>query len=171
MEAATNIVVSSSSAGPKRLRSTLSCVQCRQAKARCDRQSPCALCVRKNRAEQCTYPLPVSRKKAAVSLQKRLMNLESMIKDVMTNNEKATGITPPQDMSFQPLASTLPTSFDADTSTPLSVQLSFDPGDINPASQGIIEGNGSSYIGNTHWKTLLENVSILPYAMSLTNMP
>jgi hypothetical protein len=153
---------SSSAPGPaKRNRPILSCVQCRQAKSKCDRQSPCALCIRKGRAEQCTYPLPVSRKKAAVSLQKRLRNLESMVKNVMANNESlpetATGLDASgKSSSDAPSVNFESTPCGLTTSQTHTVSQGF-----TPASQVILNGNESSYIGNIHWKTLLTNVGSL----------
>jgi len=150
---------SSSSTAPKRNRPTLSCVQCRQAKAKCDRQNPCALCVRKGRAEQCTYPLPVSRKKAAVSLQKRLRNLESMVKDVMASNERSPVSSGSHDLSLQASRTSFLSPFDTSTTSESAVQPRADSNPLVPTSQVVIDGNESRYIGSTHWKALLENVS------------
>lgn len=152
----------SSSSPPKRNRPTLSCVQCRQAKAKCDRQHPCALCIRKGRGEHCTYPLPVSRKKAATSLQKRLQNLESMVKVVIANNEKVSATSVPQDFVVQiPSASSqIPHNT---TASRVSTSQSKDVSDtFTPASHVILEEDGFRYISNNHWKSLLENVRCLP---------
>lgn len=39
-----------------RQRAPKACVTCKVSKKRCDANLPCALCVRKGRAESCTYP-------------------------------------------------------------------------------------------------------------------
>jgi len=142
----------------KRNRPTLSCVHCRQAKAKCDRQNPCALCIKKGRAEQCTYPLPVSRKKAAVSLQKRLRNLESMVKDVMASNAMDLEQPITQRTSSGDSYSNSNTVFATTTTSSLTSQLHGGSNDFTPASKVVLDGNESKYIGNTHWKSILENV-------------
>ena len=68
----------------KRNRTQLSCVHCRHAKLKCDRQEPCSQCMKRGRTEQCVFPAAKPGRKPAISMRKRLEHLESLVKNVMT---------------------------------------------------------------------------------------
>lgn len=70
-------------APPRRNRIALSCSRCRQSKLKCDRNDPCSQCTRKGTAAACVFPLATVRRKPAVSMQNRLKNLESLVRDAM----------------------------------------------------------------------------------------
>jgi Fungal Zn(2)-Cys(6) binuclear cluster domain len=57
----------------KRARQQLSCTHCRAGKLKCDRQHPCDQCLKRSRAEQCTY-LPAPPKKARGSAKRNSVN-------------------------------------------------------------------------------------------------
>lgn len=96
----------------------------------------------------------------AVSLQKRLRNLESMVKNVMANNEglpeTATGLVASGNSS----SAAPPMNFESTPCGMTTSQIHTVSQGFTPASQVILNGNESSYIGNTHWKTLLDNVGL-----------
>lgn len=142
----------------RRNRSILSCSQCRQAKSKCDRQSPCGTCHRRGRADQCTFPLPVTRKKAALSLQKRLKTLESIVKDVMENYEIVTAkSTSSATLQEAPMAASTCTVTASNLQGSSVDSCSFEE---VQRRQGhvVFDDNESRYMSSTHWKTLLENV-------------
>ncbi|WWC67436.1 uncharacterized protein I206_101344 [Kwoniella pini CBS 10737] len=64
----------------------LSCAECRRLKLKCDREVPCSNCIRRKCSELCPDGVKETRKqvfdiKAAESLQKRLLTLESLLAD------------------------------------------------------------------------------------------
>ncbi|KAF7877025.1 uncharacterized protein EAF02_008245 [Botrytis sinoallii] len=87
----------SAPAHSKRNRVQLSCTPCRHAKLKCDRAQPCSQCQKKDRVGSCLYPTPLPRKKAAMTMHKRLKHLESLVKDVMNSQQLAEPNTPPRD--------------------------------------------------------------------------
>lgn len=145
----------------KRNRIQLSCTHCRHAKLKCDRQTPCSQCVKKGRASLCTFPAPAARKRPAVTMQNRLMHLESLVKGVMTSQ----GPNVPSDSSSNSQTTTSPAVVPQFQSLN-EVQGAFNDALIstkddlsNSSGQVVLGPNESTYIGATHWAAILDDVS------------
>lgn len=153
----------SATAPLKRSRIQLSCTPCRTAKLKCDRQIPCHQCVKKGRENQCSIPAPAQRKKPAVSMQRRLKHLESLVKDAMSSQ---IPIDPSKSASIMPQnldIDTYPQNTNNTIYTPSTLTQSDSPG--SGISEGNVSGsiiqnaNETAYIGATHWAAILENVN------------
>ncbi|CZR69074.1 uncharacterized protein PAC_18975 [Phialocephala subalpina] len=136
----------SSNSTKKRNRSQLSCTNCRHAKLKCDRTSPCSQCIKKGRKEQCVFPQPVQRRKPAVSMQNRLRHLESLVKGAMDGKSGNRNLGVPSPAG--------------------SMEIGNQVGDVN-TGEGVTEvssgnvlddGNETRYVGATHWAAILENI-------------
>lgn len=134
----------------KRNRSQLSCTHCRQGKLKCDREQPCSQCVKKGRPELCLTPPAATRKKPAAGMQKRLRQLESMVKDIMTT---------PEGQFTKGISGSLLTPLqDAQPDLTMSLRIHEPVNSVHPSGQVFLEANESKYIGTSHWAAILENV-------------
>jgi hypothetical protein len=80
----------------KRSRIVLSCGPCRASKLKCDRESPCGQCRKKEREDLCQYaPKPEKRKpeRRNRNMAERLKRLEGMVRGMMDENDGS--IIPP----------------------------------------------------------------------------
>ncbi|KAE8449158.1 hypothetical protein EG329_008542 [Mollisiaceae sp. DMI_Dod_QoI] len=147
---------SSQSGSPvqKRNRIQLSCASCRHGKLKCDRQQPCSQCVRKGRASQCTFSMPV--RKPVVTLQNRLKHLERLVKDAMT----AQSPTAQAALLISPDTSNGNISAPGDMAHNPSIIHGQDQtkGQQTPASGQVLLNNGQTYVGATHWAAILEDI-------------
>ncbi len=139
---------SSQSGSPvqKRNRIQLSCASCRHGKLKCDRQQPCSQCVRKGRASQCTFSMPV--RKPVVTLQNRLKHLERLVKDAMTA----------QSPTAQAALLISPDTSNGNISAPIIHGQDQTKGQQTPTSGQVLLNNGQTYVGATHWAAILEDV-------------
>ncbi|THV51830.1 hypothetical protein BGAL_0097g00080 [Botrytis galanthina] len=158
----------SAPAHSKRNRVQLSCTPCRHAKLRCDRAQPCSQCQKKDRVGSCSYPTPLPRKKAAMTMHKRLKHLESLVKDVMNSQQLAEPNTPPRDGpesgNLVARAEALGISsedqrLDTADSSPSGLDK---PSNIQqtmpPSGQVVIGGKETQYVGATHWAAILDDI-------------
>ncbi|KAH8805961.1 fungal-specific transcription factor domain-containing protein [Xylogone sp. PMI_703] len=150
----------------KRNRSQLSCVYCRQAKLKCDRNQPCGQCMRRDKASTCHFPPPAPRKKPPMSMQKRLIHLESLVKNVMS------GQVPPESISFEMNQSTAANpdqTSSVSVTDPIKVDTHYkhpkvtpDPAQSEPAQvtsgQVLSSSKETTYVGATHWAAILEDI-------------
>ncbi|RMD42639.1 hypothetical protein DV735_g2481, partial [Chaetothyriales sp. CBS 134920] len=125
----------------KRNRVPLSCAPCRLRKLKCNRQSPCDNCIRRESASACTYVTPAPRKKGSPGsaganattpddMQNRINRLEGLVLSLMTNGSSSAGPT----AATQALAA-------------------------NTADIGIDQERGKTiYIGEAHWAALLQEI-------------
>ncbi|KAF8860315.1 hypothetical protein BDZ45DRAFT_317340 [Acephala macrosclerotiorum] len=140
-----------SSAGPKkRNRSQLSCTNCRHAKLKCDRTSPCSQCVKKGRREQCVFPQPAQRRKPAVSMQNRLRHLESLVKGAMEGKSLAAGNGNNGDFSLEANIVMGDQGTGLNSSTSVVPEVSF--------GKVLTDDNETRYVGATHWAAILEDI-------------
>lgn len=157
---------------PKRNRTQFSCTHCRHAKLKCDRKSPCSLCVKRGRAEQCTFLPAANRKKPAVSMQSRLRHLEGLLKDVMTSqvptnhsvsnytqlsstgNGHATEIEAFSEGQAQVPSQTL-NSIPQPATTIMNVKAT----PITSSGQVVQGEKETTYVGATHWAAILDDVT------------
>lgn len=160
----------------RRNRTQLSCTHCRHAKLKCDRNSPCAPCIKRGRAAQCTFPPPALRKKPAESMQSRLRHLENLVKDAMNSQASAnrddgmpeygqrhgttndTDVAPEMELEARP--QTLGLVQNPSSHTPSNVSRIIDSG----SSGQVIHGDKkTTYVGATHWAAILEDVRVTSY--------
>ncbi|THW17021.1 hypothetical protein D6D24_04135 [Aureobasidium pullulans] len=131
----------------KRNRRPLSCSTCRAKKLKCDRQQPCASCVKKGEASICDYSSVASKKdqrpRPAVSQDAaagRLQRLEDMVNGLMHAAPMSTFVVTPPDSSSSPQVNT--------------------PEYSSVSAGGHLSQQGSqvNYIGGTHWASILESI-------------
>lgn len=123
----------------KRPRESLACNQCKRAKIRCDRRTPCSSCTRKDEAAICSYQRISPGSSHSATAEDRLAHLESLVKDLMQNqNLRRPGINP----------------------APAEDHSTEDPG---VADQGLEEGR---YVGSTHWSAILDDIQELKVAVA-----
>lgn len=125
---------------PKRNRQSLSCLACRSRKLKCDRQAPCAACIKRRVPDSCSYANSSrDRGKArgpdGAEAQLRLQQLEEMVTVLIDNENKS-----PQRSPVNPL------SLFSETST------------IFPAGHLEVQGLEKKYVGATNWTSILENI-------------
>ncbi|KIH94499.1 hypothetical protein SPBR_05567 [Sporothrix brasiliensis 5110] len=81
-------------AQPKRTRVLLSCAPCRVSKLKCDRESPCGNCLKKDRIDLCEYaPRPKKPAKPAKGMASRLRRLEGMLREMMDDDTAAAAMS------------------------------------------------------------------------------
>ena len=145
----------------KRNRQALSCLDCRARKLKCDRQSPCATCLRKGHGETCIY-IEVNNaslervnggrpqhapKSKGIEAQHRLQKLESIVANLLQS----------QPNSAEPLPG-VSSAATLDRDDELS-------GDRCPVGRLNINGSETSYIGATHWASVLDDVGVSMHAL------
>ncbi|EMR88111.1 putative c6 transcription protein [Botrytis cinerea BcDW1] len=152
----------------KRNRVQLSCTPCRHAKLKCDRAQPCSQCQKKDRVGSCSYPTPLPRKKAAMTMHKRLKHLESLVKDVMNSQQSDGPHTPPRDgqepenLVARAEALGIPAE-DQRSNTAGNSLSSLDKSSTiqqttPPPGQIVIGGKETQYVGATHWAAILNDI-------------
>lgn len=128
----------------KRSRVVLSCGPCRASKLKCDRESPCGQCRKKEREDLCQYaPKPEKRKpeRRNRNMAERLKRLEGMVRGMMDENGDVMTPLGQQGQSTQTSRST-----QSSESTPVTGQ--------------VVGGyNSGTYVGATHCMAMLEDVS------------
>ncbi|EPE09423.1 fungal specific transcription factor domain-containing protein [Ophiostoma piceae UAMH 11346] len=78
----------------KRTRVLLSCAPCRISKLKCDRESPCGNCLKKDRVDLCEYaPRPKKPTKPAKGMAARLRRLEGMLREMMDDDSAAAAMS------------------------------------------------------------------------------
>jgi hypothetical protein len=152
----------------KRIRIQLSCTHYRHAKLKCNREKPCAQCVKKGRASLCTFPPPVPRKRPAARMQNRLDHLESLVKGVMTrqpsnNVPNASGTSsniPPPDL--------IPQLGEPSEIHETFVNASICTNDTVSDSSGqvVLAPTETTYVGATHWAAMLDDVGLCTFLLS-----
>ncbi|KAK0727272.1 fungal-specific transcription factor domain-containing protein, partial [Lasiosphaeria miniovina] len=131
----------------KRTRVLLSCAPCRTSKLKCDRQQPCGQCVKKVRADGCTYAPRPEKSKPARSMAARLKRLEGMVRGMMN----VDGVPIPE----KPWP---PTGTGPDGQSPSRPRDSTCP---NQAQAQIVLGRSTTYVGATHFMAMLDDIEDL----------
>lgn len=144
----------------KRSRIQLSCTHCRHAKLKCNREKPCAQCIKKGRASLCIFPPSITRKKPAARMQNRLDHLESLVKGVMTSQPPDTAHNDSANNS-----NTSPSAFILQLQKPIEAPKNIiePPTSTNNAvssasGQVLLAPNETTYVGATHWAAMLDDV-------------
>ena len=126
----------------KRNRRPVSCSTCRSRKSKCDRQHPCGYCVSKGEAASCTYDSAPPKKdnRPRSDAASRLQKLEALVNGLMNSNTPAAPVLTPPD------------------SNPSPQNDSPDYSDISAGGHLTRQGSRVSYIGGTHWASILESI-------------
>ncbi|ESZ92063.1 hypothetical protein SBOR_7563 [Sclerotinia borealis F-4128] len=152
----------------KRNRVQLSCTPCRHVKLKCDRAQPCSQCQKKDRVGSCIYLTPQPRKRAAMSMQKRLKHLESLVKDVMNSQPASVPHTPPRDDQEPSRLAAIAAALGISSEAPRSNTADNSSSEFNNSStvqhteatsgQVVFGGKGTQYVGATHWAAILNDI-------------
>ena len=139
----------------KRNRQPVSCQSCRTRKLKCDRKCPCETCIKRGDAESCSFGSARSTTaKNGLSqnakAHDRIRHLEDLVMQMMNQN------TPPNsDTTTAPGMSNGPPSTSPYPSPLDPVLTAKTDGHLQ------VQGNESSYVGSTHWSTILDNIQEL----------
>ncbi|KAH6722843.1 fungal-specific transcription factor domain-containing protein [Leptodontidium sp. MPI-SDFR-AT-0119] len=145
----------------KREKPVLSCLFCRGRKLRCDRQSPCSVCAKRGKSAECVYTCSEQERKEAIDYRPhtrqarqraaRLEKLVTQMRDEMGVNKQSSkfgsGCTT---LLNQPADDFLPTIAPHDGYVADSV-----------GRLSLSEDNAVTYVGSTHWGTILEEIQKL----------
>lgn len=165
----------------KRARTQLSCTPCRTGKLKCDRASPCEPCVKRGREAACIYPPPPVKSKPT-NVKGRIRQLESLVVDLMNQQQKQPLSTP--DTSRSPVARSRsaaseftesvpyvePTSPSDRSSGPRNRSVSrsasgSESGIDKPFGHMSIKKDEVSYHGAGHWQTILSSIADLRHEL------
>ncbi|KAJ5619791.1 hypothetical protein N7510_003775 [Penicillium lagena] len=150
---------SSSKPPAKRNRIQLSCMQCRQAKLKCDRERPCSQCIKKGRASICIFKPPVTRKRPTASMQNRLQHLENLVKGAMAGQPSNGHEYPASDSYTLSSDSASQSQGPTDISgTSVETPIYNNDGGPNTSGQVILRPNETTYVGATHWAAMLDDI-------------
>jgi hypothetical protein len=153
----------------KRARSQLSCAPCRQGKLRCNRGAPsCDQCVKRHKESLCSYLPPATKPKNTRNVKGRIQHLEQLVVDLMNSRSMDDDNTSTRQSVAE--TSTLDTFRTQDLELEITPPYSEDsnsPADQYEASQLASFGHlrigkdGTSYVGSSHWATILDSISEL----------
>lgn len=134
-----------------------------RARLRCDRQSPCSACVRRNKPNECVFLASEQERKDAIDYRppharhpktpqarQRVARLERMVTEMMAQSNQQN--LPQQSVKNESTAST--PGLHAQSQSPASSDSKDTP---NMGSLTLEEGH-ASYTGSTHWTTILEDI-------------
>jgi hypothetical protein len=120
------------------------------------------------KASTCTIPTPIPRRKPAVSMQKRLRHLESLVKGVMTGEGPPSVERRSLEVSSVLKTSSASQSPDVDTSivettghglnVPSSLSNLLANDSIHNRSGILLSTSQSTFVGGTHWAAILEDI-------------
>ena len=173
----------------KRARSQLSCTACRQGKLRCNRATPCDQCTKRSKESSCSYLPPAAKTRSAQNVKGRIQHLEQLVVDLMnsrsTNDSNAThssGRTnstatstkeSPTSSQTEVSQTSTHSSCRADKTYP-EVTPPYSEDDHSPVRHHQHEApqlesfghlriskEGTSYVGSSHWATILDSISEL----------
>jgi hypothetical protein len=164
----------------KRARTQLSCTPCRTGKLKCDRASPCEPCVKRGREAACIYPPPPVKSKPT-NVKGRIRQLESLVVDLMNQQQKQTLATPdtagsPAARSRSITSETIDLAPYTEAASPsdhgsaprngsVSCDTGSDSGLEKPFGHMSIKRDEISYTGAGHWQTILSSISDLKNAL------
>ncbi|KAF4954053.1 hypothetical protein FSARC_12266 [Fusarium sarcochroum] len=149
-------IQSTTSPTRRREKPILSCTFCRGRKLRCDRQSPCGACVRRNKPAECVFTCSEQERKDAIDYRphnrnqkarQRITRLENLVTEL---RDKAEGSNQPLDALSSKVSNTL---------EPIHAQSSGSA----TASMGNLSltDDQAVYTGSSHWATILEDIQLL----------
>lgn len=144
--------------GRRRDKPILSCAFCRGRKLRCDRQSPCAACVRRDKPEECIYSCSEQERKDAVDYRprtrgqqtrQRITRLENLVIEMAQN-------------SCQPSSSSVTPSGALNDTSPQHQ----DGNIIDDMGKLSLTDSHAIYTGSSHWVTILDDIRHLKDELS-----
>ncbi len=128
-----------------RTRELLACTECRKRKLKCDRDSPCSSCVKRNDDASCTYERftrsTAHERERRVQAEARLEHLEGLVQQLAASQSSASG--PPSDPSSARTGG-------IETNARETASLPYDE---------------LAYTGSTHWSAMLEDIEELRNVM------
>ncbi|KAM0551963.1 hypothetical protein ACHAPJ_008071 [Fusarium lateritium] len=142
----------SNSHGRRREKPILSCTFCRGRKLRCDRQSPCGACVRRNKPTECVFTCSEQERKDAIDYRphnrnqkarQRITRLENLVTELRDRAESSN--QPSDKVSNNPE----PIHAQSDVSATASM------GNLS------LTDDQAVYTGSSHWATILEDIQLL----------
>ncbi|KAI5203037.1 hypothetical protein E4T38_05392 [Aureobasidium subglaciale] len=175
----------------KRARSQLSCTACRQGKLRCNRATPCDQCTKRGKEPSCSYLAPAAKSRSPQNVKGRIQHLEQLVVDLMNSrsstsngsnatsngrtNSTATSIREsPTASQTEASHSNSHSSIGTDKAYPeVTPPYSSDDGNSpirqHPPETSQLESfghlriskEGTSYVGSSHWATILDSISEL----------
>ena len=172
----------------KRARSQLSCTACRSGKLRCNRGSPCDQCMKRSKEAACTYLPPATKSRSAQNVKGLIKHIEQLVVDLMNSrsadNSNTTGSNNARTGSIDSSLKESPSSQTESSQTsnrdgqraerlppqvtpPYSednspaVQNQHDAADLGSFGHLRISKSETSYVGSSHWATILDSISEL----------
>ncbi|QIX00331.1 hypothetical protein AMS68_005848 [Peltaster fructicola] len=132
----------------KRARGQLSCTPCRVGKLKCNRlrDPACDQCLKRGREAACQYVPPPTKTKSSSNVKGRIRQLETLVKDLMTQQSahSTDQPTPPSDGDELRTPPKRKTNIDASVETSL--------GNLD------LGGGAIAYTGENHWQTILSSL-------------
>jgi hypothetical protein len=136
----------------RRPRPQFSCTACHAGKLKCDRTlSGCDQCLKRGREASCQYVVRSVPDKPKQNARARVRRLEKLVKDLMKSKEVSSGIPHPSIQAPVP-------------QPPKSTETLTEP-DTFGYGKLSIEKNETSYVGDSHWMAILNEVIHLNYCI------
>ncbi|KAG9232543.1 fungal-specific transcription factor domain-containing protein [Amylocarpus encephaloides] len=152
----------------QRFKPQLSCTLCRSRKLKCDRNSPCQNCVKRDLSATCTYIHAGIRRDKASAVQKpangghkdvqsQISHLEELVVSLMNRSGNATNSG--KDDESRDQANAL-------CRTPISALEEWtDNSGVKQATDSFgsfnIDDDQTNYVGTAHWAAILDNIACL----------
>ena len=138
-----------------------SCLSCRQKRIRCNREQPCAGCLKHSIA--CMYPplerpLRKRRAKNSPGLLNRLQALENSI-----DRLSAVALAPGE----QQAADTTPPPADTEANQENDCPMGHAPHRHTPTARLLVNQNSTRYYNNAFWSKLTDEVGRFPQTMTI----
>ncbi|KAI9641221.1 hypothetical protein NHQ30_010021 [Ciborinia camelliae] len=159
-------------ASRQRFKPQLSCTFCRTRKLKCDRNSPCNNCFKRDLSSSCTY-IHNSREKTSHAqrakdkskdVQERIQHLEELVVALMNQTKDTTATsTPAVPPDFQPSTIRHP-RFPWPNDTAISESA-------DSVGRISIEDELQNYVGGAHWSAILENIAGLKDSLGSDEWP
>ena len=142
---------------------------------KCNRSQPCENCVKRGDASSCTYAQAVSRKKNTQNptnpddMQNRIDRLESLVLSLMTNGSQSAG--PSDAMAAIMGDSSAGSGRNTDEMGMVDDgQAGLEESDTEQVTKSFgilkVDNNKSYYISDSHWVTVLNDVSLFTLHVS-----
>ncbi|KAI0845724.1 fungal-specific transcription factor domain-containing protein [Daldinia vernicosa] len=142
----------------RRVKPILSCAFCRGRKLRCDRQSPCAACVRRDKPDECIYSCSEQERKDAVDYRprtrgqqtrQRITRLENLVIEMAQN-------------SCRPSSNNAMPSGVLNDNIPQRQEGNI----IDDMGKLSLTDSHTIYTGSSHWVTILDDIRHLKDELS-----
>ncbi|TGO22556.1 hypothetical protein BPAE_0163g00170 [Botrytis paeoniae] len=159
-------------ASRQRFKPQLSCTFCRTRKLKCDRNSPCNNCSKRDLSSSCTY---IHNSRAKIShaqrtrekpkdVQDRIQHLEELVVTLMKQAKDTTAPSKP----------TISPGFQSSKIKPRELSWP-DDATISESADSIgrisVEDEVQNYVGGAHWAAILENIAGLKDSLGSEEWP